>query len=74
MHRKDFEAQIKAYEAETKRLAQVQASMSPEQIQDIVLGTLHAAMDTGDIVAGGMPSRGQNEIMPEMMPSQGMPQ
>jgi hypothetical protein len=72
--RKDFEAQIKAYDAETKRLAQVQASMSPEQIQDIVLGTLHAAMDTGDIVAGGMPSRGQNEIMPEMMPPQGMPQ
>jgi hypothetical protein len=73
--RKDFEAMIKGYDAETKRLAQVRASMSPEQIQDIVLGTLHAAMDTGDVVAGGMPNRGQNEIMPEGAEyQQGMPQ
>jgi len=72
--RKDFEAQVKAYEAETKRIATVQNSMNPEQIHDIVMGTLHAAMDTGDVVAGGMPNRGQNEIMPEMMPPQGMPQ
>jgi hypothetical protein len=50
MERKDFEAQIKLFDAETKRLTAVQASMSPEQIQDIVLGTLHAAMDSGDII------------------------
>jgi hypothetical protein len=73
--RKDFEAQIKAYEAETKRIAAVQNSMSPEQIHDIVMGTLHAAMDTGDVVAGGMPNRDQNEIMPEGAEyQQGMPQ
>jgi hypothetical protein len=30
----------------------VQAGMSPEQIQDIVMGTIAAALDTGDIVAG----------------------
>ena len=46
-----FEAQIKAYDAETKRIVAVQNSMSPEQIQDIVLGTIHAAMDAGDLVA-----------------------
>ena len=53
LERKDFEANIKAYQAETQRISAVQASMSPEQIQDIVMGTLHAAMDNGDIVASG---------------------
>jgi hypothetical protein len=73
--RKDFEAQVKAYEAETKRLAQVQASMSPEQIQDIVLGTVHGMITSGDLVSE-MPGRDQSEMMPEqqMMPPQGMPQ
>ena len=85
--RKDFEAQVKAYEAETKRLAQVQASMSPEQIQDIVLGTVHGMITSGDLVSE-MPGREQNEMMPESaeyapqqvmppqggMPQQGMPQ
>ena len=70
--RKDFEAQVKAYEAETKRIAAVQASMSPEQIQDIVMGTLHAAMDTGDIVSSeritGM--MGNRDIMPENEPQE----
>jgi hypothetical protein len=74
MERKDFEAQVKAYEAETKRLAQVQASMSPEQIQDIVLGTVHGMITSGDLV-NEMPGREQNEMTPEMMPEQqGMPQ
>jgi hypothetical protein len=71
MERKDFEAQVKAYEAETKRLAQVQASMSPEQIQDIVLGTVHGMITSGDLVSE-MPGREQSEMMPEMMPQQGM--
>ena len=74
--RKDFEAQVKAYEAETKRLAQVQASMSPEQIQDIVLGTVHGMITSGDLVSE-MPGRDQSEMMPQqqMMPEQqGMPQ
>jgi hypothetical protein len=50
LERKDFEAQIKLFDAETKRLTAVQASMSPEQIQDIVLGTVHGMMTTGDLV------------------------
>ena len=50
-----FKAEIQAYDAETKRISAVQASMSPEQIQDIVMGTIAAAVDTGDLVAG-MPS------------------
>lgn len=51
---KEYEAQVKAYQAETQRIAAVQAGMSPEQIQDIVMGTIAAAVDTGDLV-GGMP-------------------
>jgi len=49
---KEYEAQVKAYQAETQRISAVQASMSPEQIQDIVMGTIAAAVDTGDLVAG----------------------
>jgi hypothetical protein len=69
MKRKDYEAEIKAYQAETQRISAVQAGMSPEQIQDIVMGTIAAALDTGDLI-GQMPSR---ELMQEE-PMQGMPQ
>ena len=54
--RKDFEAQVKAFDAETKRLTAVQASMSPEQIQDIVMGTVHGMITSGDLLAE-MPSQ-----------------
>jgi hypothetical protein len=57
---KRFDSEVKAYDAETKRISAVQASMSEEQIHDIVMGTIHAAIDTGDLVSG-MPSRGQLE-------------
>ena len=50
--RKDYEAEIKAYQAETQRIAAVQAGMSPEQISDIVMGTIAAALDTGDLISG----------------------
>lgn len=49
---KEFEAQVKAYQAETQRISAVQQSMTPEQIQDIVMGTIAAAVDTGDLVQG----------------------
>lgn len=65
--RADYEAEIKAYQAETQRISAVQAGMSPEQIQEIVLGTLHAAMDSGDIIVGGQ-SRNNSDIMPENEP------
>ena len=64
---KEFEAMVKAYAAETQRISAVQAGMTFEQIQDIVMGTIAAAMDTGDLVAGmpQMPPR-QELMMPEM--------
>ena len=61
--RKDYEAQIKAFDAETKRISAVQAGMTFEQIQDIVMGTVAAAMDTGDLI-GGAPQREQFEMPP----------
>jgi hypothetical protein len=73
-HRKDYEAQIKAFDAETKRLTAVQASMSPEQIQDIVLGTVHGMITSGDLISE-MPMRGQAGMQEDMMPPppEGMP-
>ena len=68
---KEFEAEVKAYDAETKRLAQVQASMSPEQIQDIVLGTVHGMITSGDLI-NEMPGRDQ-DMMPQEDMMQGMP-
>ena len=76
---KEFESQVKAYQAETQRLAQVQANMSPEQIQDIVMGTVHSMITSGDLI-NEMPGREpMQEDMGEMpmqgeMPPQGMPQ
>jgi hypothetical protein len=79
MQRKDFEAQVKAFDAETKRLTAVQASMSPEQIQDIVLGTVHGMITSGDLLAE-MPGQDMDVGMEmpqegmEQQPMQGMPQ
>jgi uncharacterized membrane protein YkoI len=67
---------IKAFDAETKRISAIQASMSPEQIQDIVLGTVHGMITSGDLISE-MPIRGQGEMQEDMgMPpmDQGMQQ
>jgi hypothetical protein len=67
---KEFEAQIKAYSAETQRMAALQANMSPDQIQEIVLGTVHSMIDSGDLIAAmpsqEMPSEDIGEMQPEM--------
>ena len=56
-------SQIKAFDAETKRMQAFANSMTPEQIQDIVQGTIAAALDTGDLVAGNAPVRETGEMM-----------
>jgi hypothetical protein len=87
MQRKDFEAEVKLYEAETKRIAAVQAGMSEQQIQDIAMGVVAAAMESQNMIYE-MPGQDTGmEGMPEMqepmqepmqdpmqMPQQGMPQ
>jgi len=65
------ELQIKAYEAETKRISAVQAGMTPEQIQEIVMGTIAAAVDTGDLVPGNAPMREEMPMMAEQPPMAG---
>jgi hypothetical protein len=71
MQIKQFEADIKAYQAETQRISTVQAGMSPEQIQDIVMGTIAAAMDTGDLVSGAPQMPEMPMQQPQMAPNQG---
>ena len=61
------ELRIKAYEAETKRIAATSAGMSTEQIQDIVMGTIAAAVETGDI-------SGSRPMMPQMDEERGVMQ
>ena len=53
---KQFDSQVKAYDAETKRISATMAGMSPDQIQEIVLGTVHGMITSGDLV-GEMPGR-----------------
>ena len=77
MHIKQFEAEIKAYQAETQRISAVQAGMTPEQIQDIVMGTIAAAVDAGDLIASApeMQENPQPDTlrMPQMPEQQGTP-
>jgi hypothetical protein len=73
LDRKAFEAEIKAYQAETQRLTAVSGAMNPEQVQEVVMQTLRDVMTTGDLV---MQQQGQ-ELMGDMaMPQEmgGMPQ
>ena len=73
-----YKAEIEAYNAETKRISAVQQSMTPEQIQDIVMGTIAAALDTGDLIGGApemrempeMEEPGEAPEAPEMAPEQ----
>jgi len=68
---KEYKAQVDAYDAETKRISAMQAGMTEEQIQDIVMGTIAGALDTGDLISGSPEMREQpmmNEEMPEPQP------
>ena len=56
----ETDAEIKSYEAETRRLQAVAAGMQPEQVQEVVLQTLRDVMTTGDMVI--------NQRAAEMMP------
>lgn len=70
--------QIDAYNAETQRLKAVLGSagapgaMNEQQVQDIVLGMIHAMMSTGDMPVFGGEDRGAvgPPEMPQMPPQQ----
>jgi hypothetical protein len=63
------DADIKAYEAETRRLQAVAAGMQPEQVQEVVMQTLRDVLTAGDLVTS-MPQREMAE-MPEAEPMEG---
>jgi len=73
MQRKDLEAQVKVYDAETKRIAAVQAGMTEQQIQDIAMGVVAAAMESQSMM-NQMPEMRDESMPMEMMPPEGMPQ
>jgi len=69
--RKDYEAEIKAYQAETQRITATQAGMNEQQIQDIAMGVVAAAMESNGQI-GGIPEMPEQQMdvgmdgMPEM--------
>jgi hypothetical protein len=74
MERKNFEAEIKAYQAETQRISAVQAGMTEEQIQDIAMGVVAAAMESQGMM-NQMPEMREEPMQEEMMlPPEGMQQ
>jgi hypothetical protein len=66
--------QIKAFDAETKRISAVQAGMSEQQIQDIAMGVVAAAMESNDNMVMMSQQREMPEMQPEMQPEMMPPQ
>jgi len=72
---KEFKAQVDAYDAETKRIAAVQVGMTEEQIQDIAMGVVAAAMESQMAMVPMI--RDESPEEQQMMPPEqqmGMPQ
>ncbi len=67
---KEFDSQVKAYDAETKRISATQAGMSEEQIQDIAMGVVAAAIESQSQM---MPVMREQSMPMEMMPMGQMP-
>ena len=75
LKRKEYEVDIKAYQAETQRISAVQAGMSEQQIQDIAMGVVAAALESRNEM-NGMPEMREEPMQPEqpMQPQMGMEQ
>lgn len=78
---KEHANMIKAYDAETKRISALQAGMTEQQIQDIAMGVVAAAMESNSMISGDFEAREnpveeQQEMpqMPQQMPQEGLPQ
>jgi len=68
---------VKAYDVETKRMTAVAAAMTPDQIQEIVLGTVQGMITSGDLMSS-MPMMPPDQMMGQdqmgqMMPTEMMP-
>jgi hypothetical protein len=64
---KRFDSEVKAYDAETKRMTAVAAAMTPEQVQEVVMGTIHGMIGSGDLMSS-MPMEPQMPPPEQMMP------
>ena len=76
---KEFEASVKMYDAETKRITALQGGLSESDVQEIVMGSIHGMLSSGDLL-GEMPSRDEdigaempNESQEQQPPPQGTP-
>ena len=65
----ETDAEVKSYEAETRRLQAVAAGMQPEQVQEVVMQTLRDVMTAGDMAIAE-----RMEIPEQAMPIQEMPE
>ena len=65
----ETDAEVKSYEAETRRLQAVAAGMQPEQVQEVVMQTLRDVMTAGDMAIAG-----RMEMPEQATPAQEMPQ
>ena len=75
---KEVKANVDVYNAETKRIAAVQAGMTEQQIQDIAMGVVAAAMESNELVSP-IETREMPAMQPEMpdmneQPIPGMPE
>jgi uncharacterized protein (DUF3084 family) len=68
---KEFEAQIKAYQAETDRIKSVESGLNDQQVQDIIMGTLAGMLSTGELVPPSA-ERVTPQMEPAAMPPEGM--
>lgn len=50
-----MKVEIQAFDAETKRISAVSAAMTPDQMQEVVLGTIHSMITSGDLVGAMQP-------------------
>jgi len=66
---KEFKALVDAYKAETDRIVGLQEQMSPEQIQDMILGTIHGMLTSGDL-AMEAPSNDDDSMNGAMPPGE----
>jgi uncharacterized protein (DUF885 family) len=69
---KRFDSEVKAYDAETKRISAVQAGMTEEQIQDIAMGVVAAAMESQNTI-NQMPEMREQSMPMEQQPMEQQP-
>ena len=58
----ETDAEVKTYEAETRRLQAMAAGMQPEQVQEVVMQTLRDIMAVGEAMGADRLAEPQQEL------------